>query len=109
MQISKPVRKRASRASRQRILRAYRHSTLSQREFAAKVGISVATLNKWRKQSSAPPPPDRPQFVALPNLVPKPTPGPIYRLVLPSGLALEVRNGFTAQELATWLELLPRP
>ena len=82
---------------------------MSQREFATQVGISVATLTKWRKQSSATPPPDRPQFVALPNLVPKSTPGPIYRLVLPSGLALEVRNGFTARELATWLQLLPRP
>ena len=109
MQISKPFRQRASLASRQKILQAYRHTTLSQREFATRAGISVATLNKWRKQSSAAPPPDRPQFVALPNLVPKPTPGPIYRLVFPSGLALEVRNGFTAQELATWLELLPRP
>ena len=108
MQISKPVRKRVSLASRQRILQAYRHTTLSQREFAAKVGISVATLNKWRKQSSAPSPPDRPQFVALPNLLPNPTPGPIYRLVFPSGLALEVRHGFTAQELAMWLQLLPR-
>ena len=108
MQTSKPVRKHASLASRQRILRAYRLTTLSQREFAAKVGVSVATLTKWRKQPAAPPPPDRPQFVALPNLVPKATPGPIYRLVLPSGLALEVSNGFTAQELATWLQLLPR-
>ena len=109
MHISKPARKHLSLARRQRILQAYRCTALTQREFAAQVGISVATLNKWRKQSSAPPPPDRPQFVALPNLVPKPTPGPIYRLVLPSGLALEVRNGFTAQELATWLQLLPRP
>ena len=109
MQISKPIRKHAALASRRRILQAYRLTPLSQREFAAKVGISVATLNKWRKQASAPPLPDRPQFVALPNLVPKPTPGPIYRLVLPSGLALEVRSGFTARELATWLQLLPRP
>ena len=108
MQISKPVRKHASPADRQRILQAYRHTPLSQREFATQVGISVATLNQWRKQSAAPPPPERPQFVALPNLLPNPTPGPIYCLVFPSGLALEVRHGFTAQELAMWLQLLPR-
>ena len=108
MQISKPVRKHASPADRQRILQAYRHTPLSQREFATQVGASVATLNQWRRQSAAPPPPERPQFVALPNLLPNPTPGPIYCLVFPSGLALEVRHGFTAQELAMWLQLLPR-
>ncbi len=67
MQISKPVRKHAPLVDRQGILQAYRHTPLSQREFATQVGISVATLNQWRRQSSAPPPTDRPQFVALPN------------------------------------------
>ncbi len=77
MQISKPVRQHAAPADRQRILQAYRHTPLSQREFATQVGMSVATLKLWRKQSTAPPPPERPQFVALPNLLPNPTPGPI--------------------------------
>ena len=109
MQISKAVRKHASPARRREVLENYRQTHLNQRDFAAQAGISVSTLHKWLQTSPVVAASDLPQFVALPNVVPRPTPGPDYRLVLPSGIALEVRTGFTARELATWLELLPLP
>ena len=105
MQISRLVRKHASPARREAILRRYRNTRLTQRDFAAQAGISVSTLLKWLQKASLGKPLDK--FIALPNVLTAPAVGPVYRLVLPSGTALEVRSGFTAQELATWLQLLP--
>ena len=106
MQISRPVRKHASPARRERIVQRYRTTQLTQGDFAAHAGISVSTLHKWLRQTPAKTP-DKPRFIALPNVIGAPVSGPAYRLVFPSGLALEVRAGFTSQELAAWLQLLP--
>jgi hypothetical protein len=107
MQISRPVRKHASRARRERIVQSYRTTQLTQRDFAAQAGISVSTLHKWLQQAASAQPTAKPRFIALPGVVAAPMAGPTYRLVFPSGVALEVRAGFTEQELATWLQWLP--
>jgi hypothetical protein len=80
---------------------------LTQRDFAAQAGISVSTLHKWLQQKATAKPAVRPRFIALPNVVATPMSGPPYRLLFPSGVVLEVRAGFTDQELAAWLRLLP--
>ena len=103
MQISRPVRKHSSPARRERIVQKYLTTQLTQGDFAAQAGISVSTLHKWLRQSASAKPADEPRFIALPNVLSGPVSGPTYRLVFPSGLALEVRAGFTTQELAAWL------
>ena len=107
MQIVKPVRKHASSARRQEIIRSYLDTQLTQREFADNAGISTVTLRKWLKSFNGTSCPPRPQFLALPNLVPKTDSQPAFRLILPSGLVLEVRQGFTPGELEAMIRLLP--
>ena len=106
MQISRPVRRHSSPAGRERIVQRYLTTQLTQRDFANQAGISVSTLHKWLQKATAKPA-DNPRFIALPNVISAPMSGPTYRLVLPSGVVLEVRAGFTDQELAAWLRLLP--
>jgi hypothetical protein len=81
---------------------------LTQKEFAAQVGISLSTLHAWlKKATEAKRPP--PGFVAVPNLLTgRPAPAD-YRLQWPGGLTLEVRSGFAVEDLAALLQLLPPP
>ena len=104
MQTSPRVRKHRTPAQRKEILEAYRRSGLSQNQFAAQAGMSVSTLNVWLRQDLAPPSPGA-GFVQIPNLLP---PAPVlaaYRVHLPSGVILEVREGFQTQELGSLLQL----
>ena len=99
-------RKHFTAEQREKILQSYRGSSLTQKEFAAQAGVSLSTLQAWlRKASDAQGPP--PGFVAVPNLLAaRPAPA-AYRLQWPGGLALEVRSGFAAEELAALLQRLP--
>jgi transposase-like protein len=99
-------RKQSTAEQREKILQSYRGSSLTQKEFAARAGVSLSTLQAWlRKASDAKGP--SPGFVAVPNLLSaRPAPA-AYRLQWPGGLTLEVRSGFAAEELATLLQLLP--
>jgi len=106
MENSKSVRKHRTPARREEILQDYRQSQLTQERFAAQVGISVSTLQAWLRKK--PVGDARPAaFVAVPNLLASLPAAPAYRLQWPSGLALEVRAGYCAQELAALLRLLP--
>ncbi len=89
------------------MVQKYLTTQLTQRDFAIQAGISVSTLHKWLRQSATAKPTDKPRFIALPHVLAAPMAGPTYRLVFPSGVALEVRAGFAEPELATWLRLLP--
>jgi transposase-like protein len=103
MQNSSRVRKHATAAQREKILRAYGRSQWPQKKFALQAGIGVSTLAAWlrkaavKKEGGA-------SFVAVPNLL---SAAPAYRLQWPGGLSLEVRSGFSAQELGALLQLLP--
>jgi hypothetical protein len=107
MQNSRPVRKHRTPAQREQILRDYRQSQLSQKEFAAQAGLSVSTLQAWLKKGPGRPGSTGPAFVAVPNLFPASPAPSVYRLQWPGGLSLEVRAGFASQELAALLQLLP--
>lgn len=98
------VRKRFTPEDRSRILADYRASGLSQRAFAARVGISLACLSIWlgrarehslkKKEIS---------FLELPGLsVPRPACTVRFR----TGVSLEVPPGFARGELKDLLELL---
>jgi transcriptional regulator with XRE-family HTH domain len=107
MQNSSHVRKHLTPAQREKILQSYRRSQLTQREFAAQAGIGVSTLLAWLRKESAGAGPDRPTFMALPNLLSAAPAPPAFRLQWPGGLSLEVRSGFSSEELAALLQLLP--
>lgn len=108
MQNSSPVRKYSTPARREKILQAYRRSQLPQKEFAAQAGIGVSTLAAWLRKAAAKKEGDS-SFVAVPNLLSALPAAPAYRLQWPGGLSLEVRSGFSAQELGALLQLLPKP
>jgi DNA-binding CsgD family transcriptional regulator len=111
MQHSRHVRQHMTSAQRQSILADYRQGQRTQKECAAQAGISVSTLQAWLRKRPARPVSAGPAFVAVPNLL-SASPSAsayAYRLQWPGGLSLEVRSGFSAQELAALLELLPKP
>lgn len=92
-------RKRRKPEERSQILRAYHRSELSQRAFAAEAGISLSTLQLWLRGTRIQPR-SQPAFVEVPNVlasIPAPLP---YRLRWPSGLVLEIGQGFRPEDVA---------
>ena len=99
------VRKRRTTAQRAAILKAYRRSQLSQREFATQAGIGLSTLQLWLRRAAAPLPAPT-AFVQVPNLLADDPRAPGYRLHLAGGIEVEVRSGFPPEEPAALLRLL---
>ena len=89
MQTSKPVRKHRTTGQREDVLRDYRQSQLTQKEFATKSGISVSMLQSWLRKIPSRPAPPGPAFLAVPNLLSTAPAPPAYRLQWPGGLSLE--------------------
>lgn len=100
------VRKRLTQAQRDKILKRYRESQLTQRELAAQAGISLSTLQLWLRKGTRAPSTSAPAFVQVPNLLGQAHTVPTYRLYLASGIRLELSSGFEPEELALLLELL---
>jgi transcriptional regulator with XRE-family HTH domain len=106
MPTASTIRKHLTQAQREKILKYYRCSRLSQREFASQAGISLSTLQLWLRKAAADPPPGANAFVEVPNLL-EPSPGgAAYRLRLAGGIDLEIGAGFRPEELSTLLQLL---
>jgi transposase-like protein len=105
MQDTARTRKRLTSAQRKKILEDHRQTQLTDKAFAAQAGVSVSALYAWRRKAAA----EKPDasFVAVPNLLSPAPAAPAYRLQWPGGLSLEVRPGFSSQELAALLQLLP--
>ena len=80
---------------------------MPQKEFAAQAGIGVSTLATWLRQAAVKKEGGS-SFVAVPNLFSASPAVPAYRLQWPGGLSLEVRSGFSSQELGALLQLLPK-
>jgi transcriptional regulator with XRE-family HTH domain len=81
---------------------------MTQKEFAAQAGLSVSTLQAWLRKAPVRPAASDSVFVAVPNLLSASPSVSAYRLQWPGGLSLEVGSGFSAQELGTLLQLLPK-
>jgi hypothetical protein len=107
MSNSLPRREHRTPAQREKILRAWRASSLPDQAFATGAGVGVSTLHAWRRRVAARPAGLRTPFVAVPNLLAAGPPAPAYRLQWPGGLSLELRAGFATGELAALLQLLP--
>ena len=106
MQISSRVRKHLNSSQRDKILRAYQRSRLTQKQFAAEVGIGVSTLHAWLRKATVNQGGRGSGFVPVPNLLSASAAAPTYRIQWPGGLSLEVWAGFADQELAALLQAL---
>ena len=106
MQISSRVRKHLNSGQKDKILRAYQRSPLTQKQFADQVGIGVSTLHAWLRKEASNQGAGGSGFLPVPNLLwASPAAAP-YRIQWPGGVSLEVRSGFAVQELASLLKAI---
>ncbi|HYF37491.1 MAG TPA: transposase [Prosthecobacter sp.] len=110
------VRKRFTATERRRIVNEYQTSGLTQREFATRVGISVACLSIWlRRAKEEQRGGNRVAWLELPPAARAVRQEPgcgggsfSYRVQLPGGAVLEIPPGFARTEVLELLELLKR-
>jgi transposase-like protein len=103
---NKARRKHRTPAQRQQVLADYRRSGLSQKAFAAQVGVGVSTLQLWLRQEKHAPTAQATTFVPVPNLLAQAPAPAVYRLRLVGGAVLEIGSGYKREELEPLLELL---
>jgi transposase-like protein len=105
MEHSSRPRKHWNAQERENLLQSFRHNSLTHKKFARRAGVS--TLYAWLRKRPVKKEPGRSAFVAVPNLLSAVPAAPAYRLQWPDGLSLEVRAGFSSEELAVLLQLVP--
>ena len=107
MQTKPGPRRHRTRAEKAKIVAAYKHSGLSQRDFALQHGIAASNIQRWAGQFPASAKPAHPaKLVEVPNLIAtRPGPG-AYRLHFAQGLQLEVGRGFETGEVRVLAQLL---
>ena len=99
-----PVRRRRTPKQRQRLVTRFHRSRLTQRDFAARHGIGLSTLNKWlRLERDVGPAKVSFQEVRLPN----PTPRWPIEVVSPQGWIVRLQNSSELQTLPQLLRALP--
>jgi hypothetical protein len=108
MENDSSIRRRRTPAERAQLLDQYQQSGLTQKVFAAQVGISCSALNSWLRRAHTNDESNRPQFVAVPNLLATGPGSAAYRLQWPDGFTLEVVAGFAAPELSALLQVVRR-
>ena len=81
----------------------YRRSRLTQRRFAARIGIGYSTLTLWLRQASPGKKSGRFTLVPVPNMFSAAAGVPAYRVQFPGGVMVEVSAGFESEELGVLL------
>ena len=98
------VRRRRTSEQRQQLVTRFHRSQLTQRDFAARHGIGLSTLNKWlRLERDAVPAKVKFQEVRLPN----PTSRWPIEVVSPQGWIVRLQNSSEVQALPQLLRALP--
>ena len=102
-----PRRKRFPAAEKVQILKSYRQGNLTQREFCARSGICLSSLQRWlRLSESNKAGPSG--FIEIP-CGPSLSAGSLsYRVQLPGGIGLEMGRGFVAREVEELCRMLHR-
>jgi transposase-like protein len=108
MENDSSIRRRRTPAERAQLLDQYHQSGLTQKVFAAQVGISGSALNSWLRRAHTNDESNSPQFVSVPNLLATGRGSAAYRLQWPDGFTLEVVAGFAAPELGVLLQVVRR-
>ena len=97
-------RRRLTSKQRQRLVTRFHQSQLTQRDFAARHGIGLSTLNKWlRLERDAVPAKVKFHEVRLPTPIPR---WPI-EVVSPQGWTVRLHNSSEIQTLPQLLRALP--
>ena len=100
MQTKPSFRQYRTGAEKAKIVAAYKHSGLSQRDFALQQGIAASNIGRWVGQFPASATPAHPgALVEVPNLLATQSKPGAYRLHFPRGLQLEVGRGFEIGEV----------
>jgi transposase-like protein len=107
MQTKPGLRHYRTRAEKAKIVAAYKHSGLSQRDFALQHGIAASNIQRWSGQFPASAKPAHPAaLVEVPNLLATQARPGAYRLHFAQGLQLEVARGFEMVEVRALAQLL---
>ena len=107
MQTKPSSRQYRTRAEKAKIVAAYKHSGLSQRDFALQHGIAPSNIQRWVQHfPTSGEAVGAAALVEVPNLISsRPRSGP-YRLHFAQGLQLEVAPGFDLGEVRALAQLL---
>jgi transposase-like protein len=107
MQTKPGPRQHRTRGEKAKIVAAYKHSGLSQRDFALQHGISASNIQRWVGQFPASTRPAHwAALVEVPNLLAAQPGAGAYRLHFARGLQLEVARGFEMGEVRALAQLL---
>ena len=108
MQTKPGSRQYRTATEKRKLVAAYKHSGLSQRDFALQHGIAASNIQRWVRQSEGTARSTEPAaLVEVPNLLATRAIGPdAYRLHFPQGLQLEVARGFEIGEVRALAQLL---
>ena len=107
MQTKPGLRQYRTRAEKAKIVAAYKHSGLSQRDFALEHGIAASNIQRWVGQFPANAIPAHPAaLIEVPNLLATRSGPGAYRLHFAQGLQLEVAGGFEIGEVRALAQLL---
>jgi transposase-like protein len=100
------VRKRQTADQREKVIAGYLASGVTQRDFAAQVGISAGTLARWLRQSRSQSSSEPVSFVELPGLGGVAASPAAYKVHLADGTVLEVPQKFSSPELRELLRVV---
>jgi hypothetical protein len=100
------VGQRHTAAQRTELLAAYRRSGLTQKRFAAQVGIGYSTLTLWLRKGASARNTAPSVFVPVPNLISAAPATAAYRIEFARGLTVEVSPGFRPEELSSLLQVV---
>ena len=106
MSFTHSARRRFTAAQKAEMLTTYQGGHLTQKDFAAKIGVVPATLAAWVRRAAAAQAASSDAFVSVPNLFPAAASGPAYRIIFPKGVMVEVGPGFSPAEIKTLLRLV---
>lgn len=104
MQKLSRVHKRFTPEQREKIVKSYQKSSLTQRQFAVQAGISVSGLQRCLRQRSACKPAQA-RLLPIPNLLGGPVGPYAFRLQFPNAVVLELRPDFDPVELESLVRL----
>ena len=107
MQTKSASRQHRTPTEKAKIVAAYKHSGLSQRDFALQRGIAPSNIQRWVGQFPASAKPVHPAaWVEVPNVLAAQTRPGAYRVHFAQGLQLEVALGFEIGEVRALAQML---
>lgn len=102
-----PLRRRHSPEQVARILTEYERGSATQREIAARHGLSVSTLQNWLRRQDGRVPAPAPGWIEV--VAEEPAATGVYRIELPHGRTLVLGAGWRPGEVRELVGVLGQP